>query len=535
MATLALPADTVRFYNDGPEHPRTGPQQVAEWHYRSAFHAAAREVIAWDMPDPDVIDEAWESRARAREAAEVRVPSSILFGNSDLDSEQIVYRADHEVEASRARGRCQALEMAKQLWWELGDAGLDDEQIRSSIMAPWHNKVAMWAMRKIDPKFIAPPPRPEEFLTVEQHRMLDALPKPLSQPTATVGIPVPLAVKSVRQLINENPDLRRPIIHGLIREGETMNVIASPKVGKSWLVTDLALAVATGGAWLDTFECEQGEVLIIDNELHCETSAHRIPKVMQARGILLDEVADRVFVANVRGRLKDVYGLGEFFQQLAPGRFKLIVLDAFYRFMPRDSDENDNGTMAQVYNVLDAFAARLGCAFALVHHSSKGNQSGKSVTDVGAGAGSQSRATDAHLVLRPHEQDDVVVLDAAVRSWPPLSPRCLRWTFPIWTPDDSLDPADLRPERPRRRPKSQPAPAAPAEPAWDAHRFVESFVSLTPATILALTQAATDAGLSERKATKLLKQAEAEGLIYRWRFGATQPVQFATVPQPEEG
>ena len=54
-----------------------------------------------------------------------------------------------------------------------------------------------------------------------------------------------LPMKTVRQLVNEFPELRRPVIHGLLREGETMNVVASPKVGKSWLVTDLAMAVAT--------------------------------------------------------------------------------------------------------------------------------------------------------------------------------------------------------------------------------------------------------------------------------------------------
>ena len=39
--------------------------------------------------------------------------------------------------------------------------------------------------------------------------------------------------------------------------------------------------------------------------------------------------------------------------------------------------------------------------------------------------------------------EEAVVLDAAVPSWPPIEPRCLRWTFPVWTPDDSLDPAAL--------------------------------------------------------------------------------------------
>jgi hypothetical protein len=47
-----------------------------------------------------------------------------------------------------------------------------------------------------------------------------------------------------------------PVIHGLLRQGETMNVIASSKIGKSRLVTDLALSVATGRPWLDAFPTE---------------------------------------------------------------------------------------------------------------------------------------------------------------------------------------------------------------------------------------------------------------------------------------
>ncbi len=137
-----------------------------------------------------------------------------------------------------------------------------------------------------------------------------------------------------------------------------MNVIASPKMGKSWMVTDLALAVASGRKWLDIFETVRGNVLIIDNELHRETSANRIPKVMKARGISMEEVGDKLFVENVRGKLQDIYGLNDYFDQLKPGKFKLIILDAFYRFMPKDTtDENDNGSMSHVYNLLDS----MGC------------------------------------------------------------------------------------------------------------------------------------------------------------------------------
>src|SRR5690606_25080638 len=116
---------------------------------------------------------------------------------------------------------------------------------------------------------------------------------------------------------------------------------------------------------------------------------------------------------------------------------------AFYRTLPRDTDENDNGAIASLYNLIDYYAGRLKCAFVLIHHTSKGNQAGKSVTDVGAGAGSQSRAADTHLVLRPHEDEGIVVLESAVRSWPPMAPQALRWDWPLFTPTDEVDTSAL--------------------------------------------------------------------------------------------
>jgi hypothetical protein len=336
---------------------------------------------------------------------------------------------------------------------------------------------------------------------------------------------------SVRDLVSKFPALREPVIHGLLRRGETMNVISVPKLGKSWLVTDLALSIASGRMWLESFQTERGDVLILDNELHGETSAHRIPKVAATRGIPLDVFDDRLFVLNLRGQLKDVFSLRPFFESIEPDRYRVIILDAFYRFMPRDMDENDNGTMASLYNHLDLYADRLGCCFVLIHHTTKGNQSGKSITDVGAGAGSQSRATDTHLILRPHEEADAVVLDAAVRSWPPVPPRCLRWTFPVWTLADDLDPAQLRSEKPRRRNDEQKQ-EAPNVPAWAVERFVKVFISEKPTTRAEIRETAKDEpGLSWRRVSDLIDIAESQGLIHRWRVGRAHRVLYATVPQ----
>ncbi len=343
-----------------------------------------------------------------------------------------------------------------------------------------------------------------------------------------------LAPVSLADLRTRYPDLRRPVIHGLLRRGETMNIISAPKIGKSWLVTDLALAVATGRAWLDTFTTEPGDVLVIDNELHGETSANRIPKVAAARQIGLADVGGRVFVQNLRGHWQDIFSLGPYFRALEPGRFRVIILDAMYRFMPREMDENDNGTMANVYNAIDRYADLLGCCFVLIHHTSKGNQSGKAITDVGAGAGSQSRATDTHLVLRPHEEDDVVVLDAAVRSWPPVLPRCLRWAFPVWTPADDLDPALLRSERPKRRDKSEADEQPTEQPAWTTERFVQQCLSATPQARIAILASAKEIGLSKRQADLYLQDALFKGLVHRWQAGRYEPVVYCTKPKGEQ-
>lgn len=234
---------------------------------------------------------------------------------------------------------------------------------------------------------------------------------------------------TLEKLRSEYPTLAPPVVGGLVREGETCNIIAASKVGKSWLAYGLALSIVNNEPWLGRFDVTPGKVLLIDNELHPETLAYRIPKVADAMGIPLDAV-DRDFeVWPLRGNLRSLPELAAEFDKIEPGEFKAIILDAKYRFAAEGVSENDNAAETQVYNLLDRYAAKTRAAFILIHHSSKGDQSGKAVTDVGAGAGAQSRATDCHLVIRPHEEDDCAVLDAAVRSFAPIQPVTLRWAL----------------------------------------------------------------------------------------------------------
>ncbi len=531
---VALPPVHVREYNDEPEQPSTPAQLAAEKAYRQAFYGGVRDASRLPFDEfMEALDAAETERRKTRERYQVIVPSWVYLNRPDekwLDGDQFMYVPGYEPDAARARGRFQALDLVRQFTWELADE-IPFEAIQAFVLRPWADRLKPWVTENVDT--LVYPDDPWDVCDKEQRAVLDCF-KPLAKEIADRDPLYSLPqFRSARDLLLEFAQLKQPVIEGLLRQGETMNVISASKIGKSWLATDLALAVATGRDWLDTFPTVKGDVLVIDNELHPETSATRIPKVAEARGIDLDEYGDHVFIENLRGQLRTLPELDPYFRAIEPGRFNLVVLDALYRLLPADASENDNAAMAAIYNRLDQIAARLACAIVSVHHASKGLQSGKSVTDVGSGAGSQARATDTHLILRPHQEPDAVVLEAAVRSWPPVKPMCLRWNFPVWTRDDSLDPADLRLDWPKRRKKAKKE-SEPAEPEWTPERFVEQFVGPVPQDGKAIVALAAEQGLSKRKAKDLLRLAESQGAVHRWKYGPRTPVGFATSPQAED-
>ena len=318
---------------------------------------------------------------------------------------------------------------------------------------------------------------------------------------------------SAGELMDRYPNMRPPVIDGLLRVGECMNLIAGPKTNKSWKTLGIACSVATGRPVMG-FPTTQGNVLILDNELHLETLSSRLRRVTRAFGCEA-EARERIRVLSVRGKLQDLRSLGAFFRKKKPGEFKLIIIDAWYRTLPIGTNENDNPDITDLYNLLDSYADYLQAAFLLVHHTSKGLQSEKSVTDVGAGAGAQSRAADTHLVMRPHEEDGAVVVEAVVRSFPPVKPVVLRFQWPFFVSASDLDPTQLA-KAGRRKKKPEPIPEEqpdefpsdePPEVPWTSERFAQTFGTAEPKTKAVMLDEARLAGINSRLAASLLSIA----------------------------
>ena len=250
----------------------------------------------------------------------------------------------------------------------------------------------------------------------------------------------PLALlPSLTELRERYPKRCAVIIEGLLRERETANIIAAPKTGKTWLMMQLALSIATGRSWMGR-QCTPKRVLAIDNELQPEELVYRYTQVAEAMGISFEELEGRLYTYPQRGNLQPITSLGDILDSIRLRNIEVVIVDAFYRALPRGVDENSNTDIMALYNAIDVYAKSVNGAFILVHHTTKGSQVGKAVTDIGAGAGSQSRAADTHLVLLKHLEPDAIVLKGVTRSFPPCAPFCLRQSFPIWQLDPTLDP-----------------------------------------------------------------------------------------------
>lgn len=255
-----------------------------------------------------------------------------------------------------------------------------------------------------------------------------------------------LKFSSALDFIEKYPELKAPIVDGVFRRGETCNVIGSTKAGKSWLILGLALSIADGRRWLGK-ETTQGRVALVDNEIHPETLAGRIRRVASDMMVEDEVLRDNVHILPLRGDLASLPELEEPLKKFGP--FDVCCLDAFYRLIPYGVSENDNAAMTSIYNAVDSMARSLDCAFVLNHHSSKGDQSGKRVTDIGSGAGAISRAADTHLTIREHAEPELAVLDAACRSFPPLPRTSLRFTWPLWSEEST--PALLKGADPKKQ------------------------------------------------------------------------------------
>jgi len=343
----------------------------------------------------------------------------------------------------------------------------------------------------------------------------------------------PVNPTTLGSLWESDPNMREPVIDGLIRRGQVGNLISTSKSFKTFLILALAICMVLRRMWLDRFPTIGGRVLIIDLELQRGDITRRTHDICRAMHADLNLIGKSIDVLCLRGRAATVDQIEKMLLAVAPRTYSLVIVDPLYKTYPADFDENSNAQMTALYRRWERMAEHLDCGLWIVHHGTKGSQSEKRVVDVGAGASAQSRSADAHIALREHEIENCVVFDARIRSFPQIEPMVIRWEYPLWSRDLSLSPEDLKTGRKsRNKEEAQPQPEPEPGIVWTPAKFVETFATDKPVAKDTIIAKANLAEMSARKASDLLRLAAHDGLIHRWAFPKDRTIYFATIPQP---
>lgn len=308
------------------------------------------------------------------------------------------------------------------------------------------------------------------------------------------------------------PDLVQ-FVHGLVQEGFGI-VAGPPKLGKSWWVLNLALAVAAGGRVFGKIPAEQRHVLL----LGLEDSPRRLQSRIRAVwGNDLPPHLLHIMTAVQPGQLIPTITT---WLQGHPGG--LIILDTLGRARPqrRRGDDPyiaDYQAGVALKTVVDQFP---GSALLGVHHTRKAS-SDDFVDDLSGTLGLAGSA-DYVLVLRRARGSDEATLQVTGRD-APEGEYAFTVTEGAWTlSGDGL--AEAAAEAQTRRETKNLGPRS-----GEALTFVNGRESTTPAEL------AKHLGIDNKSAGTVLSRLAADGRISKPCHGLYARVTVETVENDETG
>ncbi len=247
------------------------------------------------------------------------------------------------------------------------------------------------------------------------------------------------------EFLGNPPKLPEEVIESVVRQGHKMMISGASKSGKSFLLIELAIALAEGTKWLG-FQCSKSKVLYINLEIDRNSLIHRFMDIYEALGIK-PKNAHSISIWNLRGSSKPLDELiPELIQKATHQAADVIILDPIYKVMM--GDENNATDMAYLTNLIDKICYETGCTFVYSHHHSKGVQGFKKSIDRASGSGVFARDADAQVdmiqlnlveVPSKHKSNDSATawrLESSLREFRSFQPVNIWFEYPIHRVDE---------------------------------------------------------------------------------------------------
>lgn len=225
------------------------------------------------------------------------------------------------------------------------------------------------------------------------------------QRAETLGQSIPHEV-NLKHEDETNPPKDTPeIISGLLRVGDKLMLSGASKAGKSFLVMEMAIAIASGGQWLG-YTCKKSKVLYVNLELKIDERYRRFKRVCRAMG--LQGIPELIDCIDFRGHTVPMDKLAPVFKERYKGKgYSVIIFDPIYKVMT--GDENSAGDMNKFVNYFEEIAEETGTAAVLCHHHSKGAKGMAKAIDRMSGSGVFARDPEVIMDLISLEVDNALL------------------------------------------------------------------------------------------------------------------------------
>jgi len=262
------------------------------------------------------------------------------------------------------------------------------------------------------------------FLTKASNRLLN----PDASAVRTLEDRLP-EFEDLANTFEEEVEEPKQILQDLLRVGQVFMLSGGSKTFKSWTIAQLALAVSQGGKFL-VWEAFASKVLIVDTELEKFDFRKRLKSIADLKEIKIDR--DEIKHLHLRGKVPTIDDLvPALISRAKSENFGLIIIDSLYSLLG-NRDENSNGEMKDVGNLLHKLAAETGCAVLVTMHHGKGDQSNRRSLDRIVGGGALGRICDVALDVIAHGEKGHYNFEPTLRTFADCSPFVAKRNGPIW-------------------------------------------------------------------------------------------------------
>lgn len=209
------------------------------------------------------------------------------------------------------------------------------------------------------------------------------------------------------------------LARGLIVKGGIAVIATEPKSAKTWLATEVAVAVASGTPVCGEYETEATTTAYFYTEDLQQSIRNRVRSFAAGRG-MTPEALSRNLYCQPRGRSIDLLKLEDVARIIAScrmiGRVGFLVLDPLRNIS--SGKENEADSMAIVFRNLRLIASILDCTVLIVHHASKAgeNTRGRRPGQRMRGSGAIHGFIDSGIYLEDLKGDGVSTFTNVVRS-----------------------------------------------------------------------------------------------------------------------